>query len=245
MYFLLGRDFKFRSLTKTHWLAGACYGALCLTYIFAMKLTTAANAIVLYYTAPIWVACLAPIFVKERVTKRDFLFMILIFGGVVIFFFDGLTTKGILGNLIALTGGMFYGLQAIFMRKLKDNRPIDALILGNILAFVIGVWAIQAPWPSPTGLLFVVILGIFQLGLPSYLYSLTISRVTSLELVLVTMLEPILCPLWVYIFIGEKPGRWAFLGAAVVITTVTWWSLLRALEDRKKPTALAQAGLGS
>jgi drug/metabolite transporter (DMT)-like permease len=231
---LLPGGFKPRNLTPTHWWVGSLYGILCVFYVFSMKLTTAANAIVLIYTAPIWVAFLAPIFLNERTKPFDFVFMGLIFAGVVLFFLDGLSPEGLIGNITALTGGFLFGLQAIFLRKMKDSSPANAMILGNLITFIIGLPAWGPPWPPLSGWLIILALGVFQLGLPYYLYTLTIPKVTSMELILVTMLEPILCPIWVSLILGERPGRFAIYGAVAVIASVTVWSVLKALDERRR-----------
>jgi drug/metabolite transporter (DMT)-like permease len=231
--------FNPKTLTGAHWAAGLIYGVLCMLYVVAMKLTTAANAMVLIYTAPIWVGLLAPVLLKERTGGKDWLFMAVMFGGVVLCFLDGLSPEGVLGNFIALAGGFLFGLQVIFFRKLKDSRPEDAVILGNLIAFAAGLAAWGAPWPELTGWLLIAALGAFQLGLPYYLYALTVPKVSSLELILVPMLEPILCPIWVYLFIGERPGRFAFYGAALVIATVIVWSVLKARDENRRLRALA------
>jgi drug/metabolite transporter (DMT)-like permease len=160
--------------------------------------------------------------------------MAIIFAGVVLFFMDGLSPEGFLGNVMALGGGLLFGSQAIIFRSLKDDGPANSVILGNLLTFVIGLPAWGAPWPSLTGWLTIVALGLFQLGGPYYLYTLTVPRLSSLELTLVPMLEPILCPIWVFLFLGESPGRFAAYGAALVISTVMVWSVLKAKTEARR-----------
>ncbi|MDR2301391.1 MAG: DMT family transporter [Deltaproteobacteria bacterium] len=231
--------FNPKALTKTHWLAASIYGSLSLVYVSAMKLTTAANAIVLIYTAPIWVGLLAPVLLRERTAVKDWLFMAVMFAGIILFFLDALSPDGLLGNFIALAGGLLYGLQVIAFRKLKDAGPANVVILGNFITFALGLPFWGAPWPSLSGWLFIVGLGVFQLGLPYYLYALTVPKVSSLELILVPMLEPILCPILVFLFLGERPGRWALYGAAIVMTAVIVWSVLKVRDDNLRIGALA------
>jgi drug/metabolite transporter (DMT)-like permease len=159
--------------------------------------------------------------------------MLVIFGGIVLFFLDGLSTRGIWGNILGVTSGFFFGLQAMMLRRLKDSNPANALILGCLITFAVGLPSLLSSWPSWRGWLGIAALGVFQLGLPYYLFTLCVPKVSSLELVLVTMIEPIICPIWVYLAIGERPGRHAFIGAVVVIGAVTVWSLLRALDERR------------
>ncbi|MDR1657310.1 MAG: DMT family transporter [Deltaproteobacteria bacterium] len=231
--FLLPGGLHFQSLTKGHWITGACLMLLSITFISGMKLTAAANVIVLQYSAPIWVAIIAPLVLRERTGGRDWLFMIIIFGGVILFFLDGITAKGIWGNVLGLVSGFFFAIQALLLRRLKNKTPARAMILGNYLTFIVGIPFLLASWPSLTGWLALLAMGVLQMGLPYFLYTMAVPRVSSLELVVVTMLEPVLCPLWVYLFLDERPGRYAILGAVTVIAAVTIWSVLKALEEHR------------
>ena len=233
MSLLLPGGFKPRALTLDHWMAGACLCVLSICFVSAMKLTAAANVIVLQYTAPIWVAFIAPFFLRERTSGRDWLMMIFIFGGVVLFFLDSLSPEGLWGNVLGLVSGFFFGLQAMLIRRVKDAGPANAMILGNLMTFLAGLPQLGASWPSWAGWAGILALGVFQLGLPYYLFTLCVPKVSSLELVLVTMIEPVVCPIWVYLIIGERPGRYAALGAVTVLLAVTVWSAMRALDERR------------
>jgi drug/metabolite transporter (DMT)-like permease len=193
-----------------------------------MKMAPAANVIVLQYTAPLWVAVLAPLILKERTSGRDWIFMGLIFAGVVLFFVGELSLEGLWGNLLALLNGLLFAGQAIAIRSVSQKDPAQAVIFGSLLAFAIGLPAWGSPFPDATGWLFLLFLGVGQMGLAYYLYSLAVPRVTSLELVLIPMLEPVICPLWVWLFLDEVPGVWALIGAAVVIVSIITWNALKA-----------------
>ncbi|MDR3204395.1 MAG: DMT family transporter [Deltaproteobacteria bacterium] len=231
MAFLLRRGFRLKALSRGHYLAAACLAILSFTFISAMKLTTAANAVVLQYTAPLWVALLAPFLLSEKIKKSDWLFVAVMFLGIALFFLDDLTVSGLYGIILALISGFFFGLQAIVLRSIKSSSPGLALILGNFLTFILGLWAWQAPWPPTSHCLLIVALGVFQMGLPYFLVALAVPRVSSLDLVLVPMLEPLLCPLWVVIFYGERPGPMALIGASAVITAIIVRGLL-AIKSR-------------
>jgi drug/metabolite transporter (DMT)-like permease len=227
MSFLLPGGFRPARLNRIQVISGFCLAILSLCYVSALKLTAAANAIVLQYSAPFWVAILAPKVLGEKTSARDWLFIGLIFGGVVLFFGDGLSSEGFWGNILALVSGFFFGLQALLLRGRNNYLPAGGLILGNYLTFLIGFWALFGPWPDFKGCLFLVLLGVFQMGVPYYLYALAAPKASSLELVLVTMLEPVLNPVWVYFAYGEKPGPMAFIGGVVVIGSVAVWSFLK------------------
>ncbi|MDR1487736.1 MAG: DMT family transporter, partial [Deltaproteobacteria bacterium] len=217
MSFLLPGGFKPRNLEKDDFFVAVCLTVLCLCFVTGMKVAAAANVIVLQYTAPLWVAVMAPFFLRERTSGRDWMFMGIMFSGVVLFFLDGLTFTSITGNVLGLTSGLFFAFQAVFLRRIKNRSTANALILGNFLTFVVGFAAWGSPWPSLIDVIIVLLLGVFQMGVPYYLMTLAVPKVSSLDLVLVPMIEPILCPLWVFIFLDERPGAYALAGAVVVI----------------------------
>ncbi|MDR1609185.1 MAG: DMT family transporter [Deltaproteobacteria bacterium] len=227
MSLILPGGFRPSRLVRVQVFSGFCLAALSFCYISALKLTTAANATVLQYTAPLWVALLAPWILGEKTSRRDWIFIALIFGGVVLFFVDGLSSTGFWGNILAVVSGFFFGLQALVLRRSSNYLPAGGLILGNYLTFLLGLWAWSAPWPGLRDIFLILILGVFQMGLAYYVYALAVPKVTSLELVLVTMVEPILNPVWVYLVFGEEPGRLALVGGLVVIGSVALWSFFK------------------
>jgi drug/metabolite transporter (DMT)-like permease len=192
-----------------------------------MTMAPAANVIVLQYTAPLWVAVFAPLILRERTSGRDWFFVGLIFAGIVLFFVDSLSFEGFWGNILATVSGFFFGIQAILLRRLSNKSPAQAIILGNFLTFVIGLPFISLPLPPATDLVILLLLGVFQMGLSYFFYCMAVPRVSSLELVLIPMLEPIICPIWVFIFLDEIPGPLALFGAGVVIVSVIIWSLIK------------------
>jgi drug/metabolite transporter (DMT)-like permease len=227
MSLILPGGFRPRKLNRPQVFSGFCLASLSICYVSAIKLTTAANAIVLQYTAPLWVALLAPWILKEKTSRTDWIFIGLIFGGVVLFFQDSLSSEGFWGNILALVSGLFFGVQALVLRFRNNYLPVGGLILGNYLTFILGLWAWSGPWPVLWDWFVLILLGVFQMGIPYYLYALAVPRVTSLELVLVTMLEPVINPVWVYLLYGEKPGPMALWGGLLVIGSVILWSILK------------------
>jgi len=225
---LLPGGFSVKNLTRLHFVSAIFLSLISLCFIGAMKLTSAANVVILQYTAPLWVAVLAPLILKERTSGRDWFFMSLIFGGVFLFFLDGLTTEGFYGNILALISGLFFAFQAIILRRLKSSSPASAFILGNYLTFFVGLWAWGPPWPDFLSLFLLLFLGVFQFGFSYFLYALAAPAVSSLEMVLITMIEPILSPFWVFLFLGESPGRWALSGGLIVIISVTLWGVIKS-----------------
>jgi drug/metabolite transporter (DMT)-like permease len=196
------------------------YVATVMLFVSATKLTTAANAIVLQYTAPIWVALFGAWFLKEKTTALDWLTIGLVFGGMLLFFQDQMETGHLLGNLLAVASGMSMTVMALSMRKQKDGSPFGSVLLGNLLAFIGGLPFMLDGGPGLAGWLAIVLLGVFQLGISYVLYSVAIKHVTALEATIITMIEPVLNPIWVFLLLGEVPGPWSLAGGAIILAAI-------------------------
>ncbi|HTY63123.1 MAG TPA: DMT family transporter [Acidobacteriota bacterium] len=203
-------------------LGGAlCYTATVTLFVIANKWTTAANAILLQYTAPVYVALLSTWFLKERITRSDLITIFTALGGMTLFFLDDLSRSGLWGNMIAILSGVAFAGTALCLRKQKDGSPLESLFIGNILTFLIGLPFMLRSSPDAIGCLGLLLLGVFQLGFSYILYAEAIKHVTALEAILIPVIEPVLNPLWVFLLLKEKPGAWAVLGGVIVILSVT------------------------
>lgn len=198
------------------------YAACTVTFCTATTLTSAANAILLQYTAPVWVALLGAWLLKEPATRADWLTIVVALGGMALFFKDSLTLGHLDGDTLAVLSGVCFAAMTIALRKQKDGSPIESIILGNVLAFLIGLpWIVKSPMLPASGWAALIILGVVQLGMSYWLYARAIRHVTALEAVLIPVIEPVLNPVWVLVFRGEKPSGWALLGGLVVLSAVT------------------------
>ena len=208
------------------------YTGCTILFAAATKLTTAANAILLQYTAPVWVALFGAWLLGERATRADWATMAAAFVGMAIFLYDGLRLNDLTGILLAIASGVSFAAMIVLLRKQREGSTIEAVLLGNALGFLLGLPAIcSAPWPDHRSLGALLVLGVFQLGLPYLLYARAIRHVTALEAVLIPVIEPILNPVWVMLVIGEKPSPLALLGGTIVLGAVTW----RAVASIRRP----------
>ncbi len=198
----------------------------------ATQLTSAANAILLQFTAPIYVALFGAWFLHERIRRVDWLAMIAIGAGMTLFFAGGLTTEGLLGNIYAIFSGISLAWLVLFLRKQKDGSPLETILLGSLIAGILGTPLIFRSQPTPADWGIIAFLGVFQLGLPFILYASAIRYLDAIEAILIQALEPILNPLWVFLVIGERPSPQAMLGGAIVLGTVVARSLVMARDGR-------------
>ncbi|MEX2044792.1 MAG: DMT family transporter [Opitutus sp.] len=198
------------------------YAACTITFCVATTLTTAANAILLQYTSPVWVALFGAWFLGERATRADWITIAVVLGGMTLFFADALETSNVLGNSLAVLSGVAFAAMTIALRKQKDGSPVESIILGNLLALVIGLpWIVGAPSLPASGWSALIVLGVVQLGVSYWLYARAIKHVRALEAALIPVIEPILNPLWVLLALGERPSPLALVGGATVVTAIT------------------------
>ena len=194
------------------------YAAMMLLYVFSIRLTTAANAIFLEFTAPIYVVILGYYILNERITIFDILSMFVIFSGMTLFFIDELSFYGFWGNIMAAVAGVCLGVVTIMIRKEKESA-FQIVLMGNILTALVCIPFMFAGLQetASTDWFIIFVLGIVQLGIPYILYTKALRQVQALDAILVSMIEPILNPFWVYIFVGEKMGEWALVGGVLVL----------------------------
>ena len=194
------------------------YSMMVILYVISMRLTTAANAIFLEFTAPIYVVAFGYFLLNERINRFDIFAMVIIFLGMGLFFMDELSFYGFWGNILALLAGVCLALVTVLIRKERESA-FEIVFFGNVLTAIICFPFIIQGFSNTTQVDWFIIfgLGIFQLGIPYLLYTTALKYVSALDAILVGMLEPVFNPIWVYIFVGEAIGEWAFIGAALVI----------------------------
>ena len=229
---LMHLELKFNKRTVS--IAVALAGTL-LFFVLSTKLTTAANAIVLQYSAPVLILLYYAVFKKKRFKRTDYTVVLLTLGGIVLFFLDGLSGGSVIGNITGLLGGIFFAGVFINSGEADESTRFSGIFQGQLLTAIIGL-PFAAAFDTPiTGqtILLVVLLGIFQLGLPYALYAVALKNCPPLTASLIAIIEPLLNPVWVFLFAGEVPGMWSLIGAVIVLASVTFW----CAKDARSKTA--------
>ncbi|MEW9124976.1 MAG: DMT family transporter [Thermotaleaceae bacterium] len=213
-------------------LMGACtYASMVILFVSANKLTTSANAILLQFTAPIWAALFSKWFLKERTKKSDWITIIVVMLGMLLFFIGDLKSGNMLGNFLAVLSGIAMAGMVIFLKLSDGYSPVEVSLLGNLLTFVIGIPFFFLSVPNLTSLLSLLILGVFQLGISYILYAKAIQHVSAIEAILMSVIEPLLNPIWVFWVTGEAPGSYALLGGVLVVCAIVARGLYQQGED--------------
>ena len=219
-------------------LASLLYAALLLLFVLATKETTAANAIFLQYTAPVYLLVFEPLFYKEKFRSRDLIVVIACVLGMSLFFVGKLRPQDVTGNLLALGSGFCFACYFLLLRHTKAqavNRA-SSVIYGNLLLVIVAAPAALKVLPhiskfDATG---IVYLGVVQIGIAYTLFTLAMARgVRSLDAGIVGYVEPVLNPIWVFLAIGERPTSWAILGGAIIVAAVICHMLLEARSGRR------------
>lgn len=223
-------------LTRIKIMTALAYAGMVILFVTANKFTTAANAILLQYTAPIYVAILAALLLKERTKIFDWIVIVVVLSGMTLFFFDDISMAQRTGNIIAIASGICMAFFIVFMRMQKDGNPVESVLLGNMLTAVIGVPFIVGHLPNMTGWLALLAAGVFQLGISYILFSAAIKHATALEAILIPIIEPILNPIWVLLIIKEVPSTLSIVGGIIVISVVTFRCILYAINKRERRT---------
>ena len=204
----------------------------CLTFlgfVTANKYTTAANAIVLQFTAPVFILILSAIFLKQRFARADLITVFLTLCGISLFFFDQLAPGNLFGNLCAIFAGLMMACMFLLTGYTDPESRMSGLLLGHLFTAVVGIPAafLTETTMSPTAIGSILVLGIVQLGIPYVLYGIAVKDCPPLVCSLLSAIEPLLNPVWVFLFTREAPGVFALLGGAVVILTITVWCVWR------------------
>ncbi len=197
------------------------YALTMILFVTATKMTTAANAILLQYTAPVFTALLGAWFLKERVSRFDWVIVGFVIGGMFLFFFDRISLSGVWGNIMAVGSGMTLSYFILCMRMQKDASPIETVILGNLATMLICMPFYFQQVPTLFDGVTLIYMGVLQIGLSFIIFSTAIKFVAALDAILIQTLDPLLNPIWVYLIIGEVPGRWAIVGGLIVLSAVT------------------------
>ena len=214
-------------------LSGALTGCVYTCFVCANKLTTAANAIVLQFTSPVFIVIVSALFFKTKIKKADLITVILTLAGIALFFFDELKPGYIFGNFVAIAAGMFMAGMYMAVGNLDEKERFSAILFGQMFTFLVGLPFVIATKPlmNAATISSILVLGVFQLGISYVLYIRASKYCPPLACCLLGGLEPLLNPVWVMLFDGEAPGIFALVGGILVVATITVWCAFFNKED--------------
>ncbi|HEU4522043.1 MAG TPA: DMT family transporter [Thermoanaerobaculia bacterium] len=217
-----------RNWTSTPAFAAAIvsYGACLTTFVVATKWTTAANAIFLQYAGVVWVLLLAPVVIREPMRARDAIAIAVAIAGMALFFVGRFEARGMSGNLMALVSSFFFAILILSLR-FENQAAESAITWGNVaLAAVLLPFVADDLALSLRSFLILAGLGLFQIGAAYVFFVRGLKYVTATQASLTGMLEPVANPLWVFLFLGERPSAFALAGAAIVLAAIGWHTVI-------------------
>lgn len=209
------------------------FGAVCMMgvttlYTIANKMTTAANTIVLQFTAPIFVIFLTWIFFKKRPKRVDVIATGAVFSGIICFFVDGLASGNMLGNIVAVLSGVCYA-GVFMMNSFEKSDSLSSIFLGQALSAVTCSWFVLGETDfSVTAIGGILALGVLQLALAYIFMAKGLEEVPAVTASLTTAIEPILNPILVAIFYHEVITPLSMVGAVIVIAAVVSYNVWKA-----------------
>jgi drug/metabolite transporter (DMT)-like permease len=228
-----------RDFDRRVWMVGAAFAATLIVFAVANKLTTAANAIFLQSTAPLYILLLAPSLLGEHFQRRDLGVMIAMAVGMTLFFVGeqpsfASAPEPVRGNLVAALSGLTWALTVLGLRWLSraGSGPGAMLLIGNLIAFAVCLpLALPVVAASATDWLLIAYLGVFQIVVAYLLISAGLRHLTALEGMLLLLLEPVLNPVWAALVLGEVPGALSLAGGAVILGASVWKTVADARPD--------------
>lgn len=206
------------------------YAGVLVFFVAATKLTTAANAIFLQFSAPIYLVFLEPWVTGRAVQRRDLLAVGLSFGAMGLFFVGRLQAGTLLGNGLGVVSGLCLALFSLTLKLQRERKPeadpIGAIILGNLLvAALCAPLALPGLRPTPAQAGILLYLGVFQIGIAYLLFNAGMRHLSATAAVVTGTLEAVLNPVWVFLGIGERPSPFALLGGLLILGTIAWYSI--------------------
>lgn len=211
------------------------YATVLTLFVIATKTTTAANAIFLQSTAPIYVLIFEPIITKTKWERINVITIAICFIGMILFFAGELSPGHFEGNIVALLAGVAFAAFFLGMKKNDKEYQQSAIFYGNIFVAVICIpFILELETISFSDLWMVSFLGVFQIAAAYAIFTYGIKRILAVEASIISMLEPVLNPVWVFFGYGEVPTTYAILGGIIIITAISMRTLIAGSDIIRK-----------
>ena len=218
---------KILKLNSLALLNSIAYAAVLILFVIATKTTTAANAIFLQSTAPIYVLIFEPLLTKTKWERINIITIVVCFFGMILFFMGDLTPGDIKGNIAALLAGVAFAAFFLGMKKNEPQYGESSIFYGNVIVALICIpFITDMNTISVQDFAMVSFLGVFQIAFAYALFSYGLKRIIAVEASIISMFEPVLNPIWVFIGYGEVPSFYAIIGGIIIMTAITVRTLI-------------------
>lgn len=208
-------------------LAAVFYAGILILFVIATKMTTAANAIFLQFTAPVYLVVLEPLVLKTKFEPKNVITILICIGGMILFFFGKLELGNIYGNLLAICSGICFAMFSLLLKykkvKHRSENTLYFVITGNTLVAVIAFYIIFPDFTlDVTQSLILLYMGAIQIGVSYIIFNEGIKYVSATESMIIATLEAMFNPIWVFIGIGETPSVYSIIGGAIIFGAIIW-----------------------
>ncbi len=207
--------------------AAIFYAGILILFVIATKMTTAANAIFLQFTAPIYLVVLEPLFMKTKFDTKNIITIVICICGMILFFFGKLELGNIYGNLIAICSGICFAMFSLLVKYKKivhkNDNTLHNIVIGNALVAVIAFFIIFPELSLDLKQFFILLyMGAIQIGVSYIIFNEGIKYVSATESMIIATLEAIFNPIWVFIGIGETPSIYSIAGGIIIFGAIIW-----------------------
>lgn len=215
------------------------YSAAITSFVSANRLTTAANAIILQYTAPIFVFVIVHFFFREKIAGPNWIALSLGMAGIGLIFTGSAGQPDAAGVTLALFSGLLFSIYMLTVRVLTQTNAGTLIFLNNVAccAFLIPFVREQLAVPL-SEVLALAAMGVIQLGVPYWLFSKALEKVSIHEASLIVLIEPVLNPIWVAFAVGEVPSAITVIGGGLIVAGLTvryGWTLTMGKVTATRP----------
>ncbi|MCL2391261.1 MAG: DMT family transporter [Oscillospiraceae bacterium] len=223
-------------LTPGNIMAALFLSATTMLFVFSNQLTTAAAAVMLQFTAPVFILLIQFLFYKKKPKPSELVAVVITILGMLLFFADDIDAGHMLGNILAIISGLTFACVFVCNQR-PDTEPEQSVMLGFLINAILwtpfaffdsNITAEFVPW------IFIIVMGVVQVGFAYVFFTIGIKHTPALLASLIVALEPVLNPIWVALFTPERPGRYAIFGGAVIVITIVTYNVWVAKRERIK-----------
>ena len=209
------------------------YTAAISAFVSANKITTAANAIALQYTAPMFVFMIVHFLFGEKITGASWISLVSGMLGIAVICAGSAGQPDAAGVMIALLSGLLFSIYMVSLRFLKQFNPGTLTFLNNLVCCLILLplvgselsLSLKEGW-------IVAVMGVVQLGIPYWLFSKGLEQISVQEASLIVLIEPVLNPIWVALIVGELPSGTTLVGGLRIVGSLAFRYLRSSLNPQ-------------
>lgn len=217
VFFFLFVRTKFLTASVPLLVSVVSYTAAISFFVWANKLTTAANAIILQYTAPIFVFLSVRLLFREAISRTNLITLFLGMVGVGIIFAGSAGQPDAVGVMMAILSGFLFSIYMVNLRFLKGVNPGYLTLVNNLACCLLLLSLVPSLSLSPREVSALAIMGVVQLGIPYFLFSKGLETISLQEASLIVLIEPVLNPIWVALVFGEVPSLATLVGGGIIL----------------------------